>query len=406
VVTSDYGAGVGGGLNCQPSPGGQRGLLQVVGPEAALDCRAPLGAPYASYDFASQKGNLPDGQDLATTFKCMASVGTAGCLYQHSLESVYAALKNTNENGAFVRSDALLAVLFLTAGDDASAPPVTQMFDDQQAAMYGYPDPFRKTRFGVTCGDPPALVAYGDSGGPLSHCIAAPNLGSDEKNEGQGPGLQYDLSRYIDLFTKPASAGGIKDDPANVVLAAIDAPTDPLQVILSDPATPPGKPYSTCAMLDEGNVPACVPVLQHSCQNPQTPTLFGDPPVRLNTVVTAVANHAVSSICDSDYTGALMNLANLIVSNIGGGCIPSALPDPNNPDCVVEDVTRNADGTTTTTEIPQCASPPTTYPCWHLEHKDACAHSSPDGVGITIERNGQPAPDNTDASVACATIAG
>ncbi len=404
VVTSDYGAGATGAPGCQPSPGGQLGKLQAVGVAAAAGCKPPNGSNFISYDFANggTANNLPTGQDLVATFTCMASAGQGGCGFEHQLESVYAALHNNlPENAGFLRDDALLTVVFLTNEDDSSAPPDSDMFDKNKTAQYGYEDSYRSTRFGIVCGpDPGQLPPYADSMGPLSNCKAAPNIG------GGGPGKEYDISRYIQFFTKPAQQGGIKVNPADVILVAIDAPADPVQIILSNPGTPSGSPYVQCGQLNEASNPPCVPVLQHSCQNPQQPGFFGDPPVRLNTVVNAAVNHGISSICDSDYTGALMNLANLIVSNIGGGCIPSALPDVNNPDCVVEDVTRNTDGTTTVSEIPECANPPTAFPCWRLEKKDACMATSPQGVGITIDRNGMPAPANTDASVACATIAG
>jgi len=100
------------------------------------------------------------------------------------------------------------------------------------------------------------------------------------------------------------------------------------------------------------------------------------------------------------------------VSQIGGGCIPSALPrrDPcgNNSidnlivDCVVEDETREADGRTTISQIPSCDTG--AKPCWRLTKKEQCGGSSPDGVGVDIDRGGAPAPDNTEARVACATL--
>ncbi len=415
VVTSDYGAGATGAPGCQPSPGGQSGKLQGLGVNAPNTCKAPQGANFIKYAFnATNDGpnNLPQGQDLVSTFTCMGSVGSSGCGFEHQLESVYAALHNNlAENAGFVRDDALLTVVFLTNEDDSSAPPDSPMFDKNQTAQFGYEDSYRSTRFGIVCGpDPGELPPYGDSMGPLANCKAAPNL------NGSGPGMEYDISRYIQFFSKPAVAGGVKTNPGDVILVAIDAPSDPVQIILSNPGTAGGTPYATCGQLNESSNPPCVPVLQHSCQNTAQPVFFGDPAVRLNTVVNSAANHAISSICDADYTGALQNLAKLIVSNIGGGCIPSPLANVDTsqpsstwmPDCVVADVTQNMDGTTTQTPIPQCdnnnAMGASVYPCWSLDQKDTCSGGSPQSVGITINRNGQPAPPNTDASVACATI--
>jgi hypothetical protein len=405
VLTSDYGAGATGAPGCQQSPGGQQGKLQGIGQFAAQSCKAPLGANFLHFAFdksgANMDNNLPMGQNQVQTFTCMASVGAMGCGFEHQLESVYAALHNNlPENAGFLRDGALLTVVFLTNEDDSSAPPDSDMFDKSKVAVYGYESSYRSTRFGVVCGpDPGSLTPYGDSTGPLSNCKAAPNPG------GGGPGKEYDISRYIDFFTKPAGQGGVKTDPNDVILVAIDAPADPVQVILSNPGTPGGQPYIQCGALNESSSPPCVPVLQHSCQNPQQPVFFGDPAVRLNTVVNAAAHHGISSICDSDYKNALTSLANLIVSAIGGGCIPAKLAgDPLNPDCIVEDVTRHQDGSVSVAEIPSCATAGGAFPCWKAETKPACMGASPDGEGITVDRGGKMAPDNTNAEVSCATV--
>jgi hypothetical protein len=412
VVTSDFGAGLGNAPGCSASPGGQHGYLQSVGQYAASSCMPPQGAPFIKFDFGSMTNNLPAGQDLVATFTCMASVVTttqAGCGFEHQLESVYAALHNNYpQNAGFLRDGALLAVVFLTNEDDASAPQVTDLFDKSKigppgSGQYGYEDSYsRQTRFAILCNgqQPP----YGDSGGPLSGCVSAPNPNASETSPGDGPGKQYDIQRYIDFFTKPASAGGVKVDPNDVILVGIDAAADPFQVILSDPATPAGTPYQQCAQLNEQSNPACVPVLQHSCVNSTNPSFFGDPAVRLNTVINSAINHSISSICADDYTGALQTAANLIVSAIGGGCIPSCLTDLAMPDCVVEDVTTNQDGTVTVNEIPSCTTSGGAHPCWSMDMKSSCT-TSPQGVGVTINRDGA-APPNTNARVSCATIAG
>ncbi len=70
----------------------------------------------------------------------MASVGALGCGFEHQLESVYAALNKTNAlsngngpNGDFLRADAVLAVVFVTNEDDASADPATRTFTSPRA---------------------------------------------------------------------------------------------------------------------------------------------------------------------------------------------------------------------------------------------------------------------------------
>ena len=242
VVTSDYGAGLGSGI-CGNGGSGQQGLLQGIGADASVGCRGPLGnVNYISYDFApTGANNLPAGQDLVQTFTCMASVGTQGCGFEHVLESVRAALLHP-ANGDFLRSDALLTVVFLTNEDDCSAPPDSDLFQSspESDAQYGFRSNYRCTRFGLTCNGPlPADQA------PSGSLTCAPSGLSSG-------GKLYDVQRYIDFFSKPRSQGGIKDRPASdVLLVGIDpipegsdGLTNPVQVLLSDPATPVGQPYS------------------------------------------------------------------------------------------------------------------------------------------------------------------
>src|SRR5262249_26301093 len=125
------------------------------------------------------------------------------------------------------------------------------------------------------------------------------------------------------------------------------------------------------------------------------------------------------------------NLGNLIVSQIGAGCITSPFADPKNPDCIVEDVTRNNDGTTTINELPRCDQAGGKIPCWQLDTKPVCgngvtmnccdatkyappwptpgvcvnAGDTGQHFGVTINRGSGGPPPNTSARVACSTVA-
>jgi hypothetical protein len=322
VVTSDYGAGSVAAINgCQASPGGQRGLLQAVGGAAPATCRAPVGSPFIH--FGSHNGvitsNAPAGQDIVATFTCMASVGANGCGFEHQLESVFAALHNTQENAGFLRDDALLAVVFLTNEDDGSAPPTTDIYDPDmtKTGQLGAYDTYRQTRFGIACGTPLMLPPEMASGGPLSSCEAAPNNGF------QVIGQEYDVSRYVQFLTRPRSEGGIKSDPRDVVLIAIDAPETPVTIRFVGPGTgngqPPNPAYVECAMGQTG----CVVRVDHSCQNHAQPQFFGDPSLRLNTVVRSASSYQITSICGDnldakpDYSGALRTLTDVIHQRFG-----------------------------------------------------------------------------------------
>jgi hypothetical protein len=336
VVTGDYGAGNTTFGLCDASPGGQRGILQnlpspTIQPTDAQpppNCMAPTGATpagtlkrYIEYAFGPMgpTSNLPTGQDLLTTFTCMAAVGAHGCGFQHPLESVYAALHNNVENDGFLRDNARLTVVFVTNEDDSSAPPDTDIFDPNKSSTYGYYDKYRKTRYGIACGNPLMLPPYGPSNGMLLGCQSAPN------NSVEQIGREYDIQRYVDFFTKPKPVG-VKYNPDDVILVGIDAPTTSFETLLVDWTSgrgiAPNPSYVTCSPL---NPPTCLVRLQHSCQNNVQPVFFGDPAIRLNTVILSAKYNQITSICgDSldvqpDYTPTLQQLANLIASFLTTG---------------------------------------------------------------------------------------
>ncbi|HEX9100801.1 MAG TPA: hypothetical protein VF997_01290, partial [Polyangia bacterium] len=159
----------------------------------------------------------------------------------------------------------------------------------------------------------------------------------------------------------------------------------------------------------------------------------------------SVANHKTTSICGDDlgktpdFTNAMQQLGQLISSQIGPGCLnsPVASRTVNGmqyPDCTVEDVTANPNGTTSIVEIPSCAENGNMPPCWQLNdllsqyQMQGCVGppgpeppscklplscqpvTNPlDGkqqlASVSINRGGNPPPANTTARVACATIA-
>jgi len=427
VVTSDLGAGqftLGGG---QCHPGGDGAKLQALGASADTTCKPVTGGVnFIDYNQLAGTDNLPAGQDLATTFGCMASVGDKGCGFEMQLESVYRALKNPpQENHDFLRPDALLVVVLVTDEDDCSADPSTDLFDPSKVAQYGSLLSYRCTNYSIACGGPTMLMPYADSGGNLVTKYGMPCVDADPSVNKLIP-----IAKYQNFFAKSSAQGGIKVDPHDVIMVDITAPDNDVESILANPSPMPPGPYVTCPGPVDGT--KCAVVLQHSCVAAQNTQFFGDPAVRIRKVVNTSINNQSTSICDTSYQSALQTLGQLIVSKIGAGCITSPFTDPNNPDCIVEDVTSKNDGSTSIAELPRCDQSGGKFPCWKLESKPICSATQMSGCcdattytppwptpgvcvnpndpgqhfGITIDRGpgGMP-PPNTVGRVACSTVA-
>ena len=419
VVTSDLGSAQ---STACPDIGGTGAKLQPLGKAHGATCQAPgNGLNFIDYNQLDNTNNLPAGQDLPTTFTCMASVGDTGCGFEHQLEAPYRALKNCMpaadgtypnctipQNQGFLRYDSILVVVFLTdEDDDCSAPDDTDLFDANKVNAYGALDSYRGTQYGVMCNymGMDQLMPYGDSGGPLMNCHAAPNPATITADTGNSSGLPpagqgkcFDVNRYINFYTHDLASGGVRVDPNDVILAAIDAPSTPVQSFLGNPTN-----YQPCSMLGTN----CAVLLQHSCN--ASAEFFGDPAVRINQVVSAAKNNNITSICAMDYTAALTTLGQQIVSHIGKACLSSPITDTANPDCVVQD--RLSADNSVADSIESCASTNNVQPCWEFVTDTMCppvvnpADCSVTQGSISIQRDMTTIPPGTYASVACATLA-
>jgi len=207
-----------------------------------------------------------------------------------------------------------------------------------------------------------------------------------------------DMTKYYNFFTQPKSKGGVKDNPRDVVLAAITAAPMPVGTQQSMDQAQCGSGVSSCT------------ILSHSCISSTDNNFFGDPAVRLYSLVQKAQNNSLTSICDTDYKSSLQQIGSKIVGALQPSCLSQPIVDPNNPDCVVEDVT-TVNGVDQHTSIPFCANANGAKPCWSAKQVPSCPQvCNPtsgqfEQFGVDIDRGGAMAPPNTTAEVSCATIA-
>jgi hypothetical protein len=354
VITSDLGAGQ-FTIGSQCKPGGDGAKMQAIGAAADVSCKAPVGANYLIVDQRLPSDNLPAGQTVEQTLTCMTSVGNTGCGFESQLEAPLKALSDATivENGGFLRADALLAVVLVTDGDDCSADPSSDVFDPSKT-QYGQLSAYRCYNYGVMCGSPATLMPYAASGGPLTMCRGATAAAG---------GKLFEMHRFVDFFTKPTSAGGVKDDSNAVLLEALAGPSTPVETILAVPTT---SPWQTCAGPPSTS---CYVETQHSCLNASDATVSGDPAVRIDELLRNVAQHDRGSICDGDFSAGLSRLANMIAASRLGGCIGGVI-DATAPRCSVM-----VNGV----PISQCGT--AGVPCWRVQAQSGCTY----GDALTID---------------------
>jgi hypothetical protein len=366
VVTSSLGAGQFTNINGCPV-GGNGGAFHAP---AATCTGAPTGTPYIVSLAGETTKNYPGA--IEDAFSCIASVGSQGCGFEHQLAAAAVSLGYRGtvpaSNQGFLRSTALLAVVFITNEDDCSAPPDALIFDPTSLHLtdpYGPLASYRCNEFGHLCGGvkPPRI---GTTPVTLTDCHSAED------------GVLIRVSELAAFFQS------LKPDPSMIFVSSIAAPVTPYTVTF---------PF-------DANFNQNDPTIAHSCTRADGAN--GDPAVRMAEFVGKFgANGSVSSICDDSYAPALTQLGATIGRALGPLCLAAAVPDsdPSKPgiqaSCqVVEHAPGAADDT-----LPQCdaASPQGgPAPCWYLSAAASCTS----GVGLVVNRSASPAAGTT-VSVRC-----
>lgn len=357
VVSSDMGAGPFGIMGCTGN--GDNGILQNA--PVAGACNAPSDTFIK--DIANEDGSRTTNYtgDLASTFSCIAQLGTTGCGFEQHLESMRRALNGSNaQNNGFLRPNAFLAVIFIADEDDCSVEDVN-MFDSDPAkdsidSDVGFLSSFRCFEFGVQCEpDTPR------SAGPRQDCVPRDNSQ-----------FMYNVSEYANFLKS------LKDDPGQIIVAGII-----------------GNPTPVTVGLDNGE-----PILEPSCVSGAGE---GDPGVRLQAFLDSFPQRSTATtICNNDLSDALVVIADLLAKVIGNPCIEGNLTlTDGQPECTVADVRNlNQDGQEETV-IAKCNADVSNLPCYRfVADADQCPDTETK-LTLVIERGQADVPPNTTVVARC-----
>jgi hypothetical protein len=200
-------------------------------------------------------------------------VGEYGCGFEQPLHAMKLALNNSNPaNAGFLRSDAALAVIFLTDEDDCSVAHSTLFVNN---GSLGQLTSFRCTRYGLTCDDGGATPDAMYVPGPKGQC--RPNDAS-----------AY-LARVGDFVEFLRS---LKTNPSHVIVASISG--DPTPVTVEARSEMEGGPR-----------------LAHSCYWPAPGVAY--PAVRLKWFLDQFPERNVSAtMCQGDFDQPMRDIAGMI----------------------------------------------------------------------------------------------
>jgi len=212
---------------------------------------------------------------LAEAFTCAASLEIgSGCGFEHPLEAARRAFDGRHPDQLdFLRSEAMLLVVFVTDEDDCSASS-GELFADPTAGLdspLGPRTSFRCFEFGVVCdGDQPRVF------GEKSGC----------RPRDDSPYLTP-IESYRDFLA------GLKPDPSLVMVTGMYAPPTPV-VVGQEPT---------------GVVRPDFPALQPTCVAPAT-GVEATPAIRLDALVQQFPSRFVfESMCESEMSQRLYRIA-------------------------------------------------------------------------------------------------
>ncbi|MFO7561219.1 MAG: hypothetical protein R6X02_01145 [Enhygromyxa sp.] len=282
------------------------------------------------------KKNIPAGTPMADAFACFGPQGVNGCGFEQPLEGMYLALTRAQTNSeasyGFLRASAILAIVFVTDEADCSHNKMySEIFSADGNKVFwsdptaAYPTSAVCWYAGVDCeGDP--------SGYTACHAVNKDVNGNSGVSDGQA--VLHPMSRYIGLVQ------GIEDQKKEinaqqeVIVALIGGVASDGQAYYSDVTnTDPGFQDSF------GIGPGC------TAPNPLDPEepVEAIPPVRLRDMVDAFTPDNMFSICDADYSPALLAIANRIKDQIQPACYTKCVKDTDaatelvEPECTVEE---------------------------------------------------------------------
>ena len=395
VISSDMGAGDGSVASCD-STNGKNGIFQYTARGSCASSGLNAGATYIS-DIAGVRnytGNLPD------VFTCIAALGEQGCGFEHQFAAITRALGVDGrggppaENADFLRPDAYLVIVMITNEDDCSAsngdgpnnriPLFDTSANTNMASQLGPPSNFRCNEFGHVCDG-----AHPNRNSPNLNVADTTMYNTCTSNEAEG----YLLS-VVDTANR---IKGLKNDPGQVLVAAITGPATPYTVTWKAPST-----ADTSCMNNPTMAQCPWPVIGHSCT--ASDGSFADPSVRIVEFVNQFgANGLVLPICETNFGPSLDRIASLINASLQPPCITQTVamdPATGDFDCKVVSHTSNGAGGFNDKTVPAC-SQNNTPPCWSLGAVGACSTGGQGRVVQISQDPNVPASTAQNATVNC-----
>jgi hypothetical protein len=376
VITSDFGQSSSQGPFCrggEQPPYGDFGQFRTKSRPGDQDCGLGDNKTFIQSWEGESVNNL-GGRRLEDAFSCIASQGTAGCGLENQLQSLRVALYDPTQRQTFLRPNAYLAIILITDEDDCSVEQAGgALFDDtsefDRATEW---ESFRCAKEGHACrGQSPERPGRQMMTSPLGMC------------ESDNKGRLADVQRII------ADIKALKKNPGNIMVSAIMGwPTS-------------GKKEDGTygvGMVKDGQgrdrwdlLPVCTLPTGGGMVSKAYPGL------RIEEFVKGFGG-TLHSICQQEFSGALMAIGERVKLLVQGQCIDSRLVDMSpgtqglQAVCEVRQINLDAPNAEPVA-LTACSANGNMPPCWNLTPDPMC------GSGFKVDVNRGPTPPTERLSV-------
>lgn len=298
--------------------------------------------------------NAP-GNDIIGTFKCMAALGDGGCGLESPLEAAKRALdRHSKTNDGFLRSNSVLAVVFITDEDDCSVQMSARRFnnpdtiDCSNATQSPLPascfrNDFRCLANNIKCTE--SLT----STGVKTNCTES------------GNGYLESVDKYVRFFSQLRGPGAL-------VLAGIWTPS-----MLDNPGGDPARDgkleldYDDLVCVPGSGMTCGTEALNRgkgakaACQNKSDAKFFGQAQLRLSKFVRNFPSSAriEQSVCEPQNFGAVLDVvAERITKGVSAYCLTAAPKQDQTgaPLCVVGLIDEGTPHAIPDTQFPTCSA--------------------------------------------------
>lgn len=350
--------------------------------------------------------NLPEQIDTLDAFQCFAPQGISGCGWESPLEATARALNNMQDvdrpEYGFLRDDALLAVLIVTDEVDCSFNP--NMKDELFVADTFYAEGAPGVTSAVCWNG--GVRCSGDS--PYEDCWDADLDGSAQETTDPNGSVLRPVSRYVEALEGIAATKLSGREVLVSVIAGVPAgySSGAAELVYADSDDPDFQ-------RDFGIGAGCANEINGEVQT-------AVPPVRLKTFAEAFVGAGLAeggrnlySVCDDDYTPAILDIVAGIEVELPPACFPGCVLDLDSSTATLEfscDVMQKAGGESS--DIVECELgaaghelPAGEDACWiaktGADLADACIADNRNLEFELLRRPGVAVPGDVSVSAVC-----